>query len=445
MREIAIAGAGLVGSMLSVFLAKRGYKVTLFERRADFRKSGAYGGRSINLALSSRGLRALALLGLDGKLREKAIPMFGRRIHPITGEEGYMPYGKEGQCIYSVSRSALNQVVLDAAEEAGVEVFFNAKIQQVDLKETQMQVSVEGGPMRVIKADYLVGSDGAYSAIRSAFLQSDRFNFSQEYIEHGYKELSIPATAAGQFQLKPDSLHIWPRESFMMIALPNPDGTFTCTLFFPFEGAPSFGSLKNDQEVYSFFEKTFPDALALMPNMLDEFRENPSSSLVTVRCFPWVKNRTVLIGDAAHAIVPFYGQGMNAGFEDCRVFNELLDLFNDDWERVLPEFQKLRKPNADSVARLALDNFIEMRDLVSDPQFQLQKKIEARIHELYPHLWTPLYSMVTFSDGVSYSDAYHTGQRQKEIMSKVLSQPEIARNWEKLDFLSIAQQLNSTH
>jgi len=229
----------------------------------------------------------------------------------------------------------------------------------------------------------------------------------------------------------------------MMIALPNPDASFTCTLFFPFEGATSFAGLKTSDQVKSFFEKTFPDALQLMPDLLNEFHENPSSSLVTVKCYPWVKNRTLLIGDAAHAIVPFYGQGMNAGFEDCRIFNELLEYFKDDWEMVLPEFQRLRKPNADAVARLALDNFIEMRDLVSDPVFQLQKKIESRIHELYPERWTPLYSMVTFSDDINYADAYQTGQRQKQIMAKVLSQPEIAKNWEKLDFLSIAEQLQT--
>ncbi len=253
--------------------------------------------------------------------------------------------------------------------------------------------------------------------------------------------MHIPAGDAGSFQLEKNALHIWPRESFMMIALPNPDGSFTCTLFFPFEGATSFNSLKTDDDVIHFFKTTFPDAWKLMPDALRDFKTNPTSSLVTVKCFPWLRNKTLLIGDAAHAIVPFFGQGMNAGFEDCRVLNELLDKHQDNWDKALPEFQKLRKPDTDAIAKLALDNFIEMRDLVADADFLLRKKIEARLHELFPDKWIPLYSMVTFYDHIQYSDAYATGQKQKKIMDQVMLTPEIDKNWERLNFEEIVTAL----
>jgi kynurenine 3-monooxygenase len=277
--------------------------------------------------------------------------------------------------------------------------------------------------------------------VRGAMQITDRFDYEQRYIQHGYKELTIPAGKNGSFQLEKNSLHIWPRESFMLIALPNPDGSFTCTLFFPFDGNPSFNSLKTEKEIDEFFKGTFPDATALIPDLLEEFRKNPSSSLVTVKCFPWVRNKTFLIGDAAHAIVPFYGQGMNAGFEDCKVLNELLDKHGDDWSKALPEFEMLRKPDADAIAQLALDNFVEMRDLVGDADFLLRKKIEAKIHQQFPGKWIPLYSMVTFHNDMRYSEALKIGKRQKEIMDKVMATPGIESNWEALDFGQIAGQL----
>jgi kynurenine 3-monooxygenase len=263
----------------------------------------------------------------------------------------------------------------------------------------------------------------------------------QDYIAHGYKELSIPSGAGGSFQIEKNALHIWPRESFMMIALPNPDGSFTCTLFFPFAGKISFDVLKTKEAVQNFFEETFPDALKLMPTMLEDFMSNPTSSLVTVKCSPWVRNKTLVIGDAAHAIVPFFGQGMNAGFEDCRILNELLTKYNDNWEKVLPEFQADRKPDTDAIAQLALDNFIEMRDLVGEPSFLLRKKIEAKLHELFPEQWIPLYSMVTFYDSMRYSDAYRIGQQQKKIMDEVMQMPGIETKWQELDFRAIVDKL----
>jgi kynurenine 3-monooxygenase len=440
-KHIAIAGAGLVGSLLSIYLKKRGYTVSVFERRSDMRSSDYVGGRSINLALSNRGIRALEEVGLAEELKRIAIPMHGRMMHDIQGNLSYQAYGKEGQYINSISRSALNIALMNEAEACGVQFFFEQKIEKTDLQKTTLTIEDKHKTLTEKKFDLIIGADGAFSAIRDAFRISDRFNYQQFYIEHGYKELSIPAGANGNFQLEKNALHIWPRESFMLIALPNPDGTFTLTLFFPFEGNPSFSSLDSAQAIKDFMEKTFPDAVALMPDCLHEFTHNPTSSLVTVKCYPWVKNKTLLLGDAAHAIVPFYGQGMNAGFEDCRVLNSLLDQHKDNWDKVMPEFQQTRKPDGDAIAQLALDNFIEMRDLVGDKEFLLRKKIEAKLHQLFPTQWIPQYSMVTFYENIRYSDAYAIGQKQKKIMDDVMAQPNIEQTWESLNFSEIVKRL----
>lgn len=439
-KTITIVGAGLVGSLLSIYLAKRGYKVSVYERRHDMRTNALGGGRSINLALSNRGIRALEEVGLANQMRQHAVPMRGRQMHDIKGNLTYQPYGKEGQYINSISRSGLNMFLMTEAEKHGVEFFFQYRCIDVNIEKTEVTFENEND-IRHHQSDLIVGADGAFSAIRSALQVTDRFEYSQHFIEHGYKELRIPPGEGGKFLLEKEALHIWPRESYMLIALPNPDATFTCTLFFPFEGNPSFNSLKTNEDVRSFFQKTFPDAAALMPSLLEDFRDNPTSSLVTIRCNPWVKNNTMIIGDAAHGVVPFYGQGMNAGFEDCSVLNRLLDTHHDDWSRVLPEFQRLRKADADAIAQLALDNFIEMRDLVADPGFLLRKKIEARLHELYPRQWIPLYSMVTFHDEIRYSEALEIGRQQKLIMDEVMQKPGISGSWEKLDFGAIVSQL----
>lgn len=435
-KHIAISGAGLVGSLLAIYLRNRGYAVTVFERRGDMRSGSYVGGRSINLALSNRGIRALEEVGLAEELKRIAIPMHGRMMHDVKGTLSYQAYGKEGQYINSISRSALNIALMNKAEASGVQFLFGQTIEKVDLNNTTL-TTISG----TRSFDLIIGADGAFSAVRDAFRISDRFDYQQFYIEHGYKELSIPAGASGTFQLEKNALHIWPRESFMLIALPNPDGSFTLTLFFPFDGKTSFAALDSGTKIKSFFDQTFPDATALMPSLLEEFRNNPVSSLVTVKSFPWVKNNTLLIGDAAHAIVPFYGQGMNAGFEDCRVLNQLLDKEGDNWERVLPMFQQVRKPDADAIAQLALDNFIEMRDLVGDKEFLLRKKIEARIHDRYPDRWIPLYSMVTFHENIRYSEALTRGQRQRSIMDDVMKLTDIESTWDKIDLEPIVSRL----
>jgi len=441
--NVAVVGAGLVGSLLSIYLKKRGYQVTVFERRPDMRRKGYEGGRSINLALSNRGIRALEEIGLAEPLKQVAIPMHGRVMHDRKGNLTFQPYGKEGQFINSVSRSGLNIVLMDEAEKLGVKFLFEQRVEKIDVENTAIIF-----PTEKKQFDLIIGADGAFSAVRGSLQITDRFDYSQDYIDHGYKELSIPAGAgarlpAGQagFQIEKNALHIWPRESFMLIALPNPDGSFTCTLFFPFEGKTSFEKLKTDADVKQFFQETFPDALRLMPDLLEDYNSNPTSSLVTVTCYPWVRNNTLLIGDAAHAIVPFFGQGMNAGFEDCRILHELLDKHQDDWSIALSEFQEQRKPDADAIAQLALDNFIEMRDLVADAEFLLRKKIEAKLHELFPDKWIPLYSMVTFHDSMRYSEAYQIGKRQRKIMDEAMKTPGIETNWGSLDFEEIVSRL----
>ena len=440
-KHIAIVGAGLVGSLLSIYLAKRGYEITVFERRPDMRKQTMGGGRSINLALSNRGTRALEEIGLADVIKQTAVPMHGRVMHDLQGKLTFQPYGKQGQFINSVSRSGLNKALMTEAEKLGVTFLFEHRVEKIDLINTILTTVDSQQSTVESKFDLIIGSDGAFSAVRGALQFTDRFEYSQNYIDHGYKELHIPAGQSGSFQLERNALHIWPRESFMMIALPNPDGSFTCTLFFPFDGNPSFSKLNSDKEIISFLKSTFPDALNVMPNALEDFNTNPTSSLVTIKCYPWVRNNTFLIGDAAHGIVPFFGQGMNAGFEDCRILNRLLNTYGDEWNKVLPEFQQLRKPDTDAIAQLALDNFTEMRDLVADADFLLRKKIEAKLYELFPDKWIPLYSMVTFHDHIRYSDAYEMGQKQRKIMDEVMKISGIESNWQNMDFEKIVAMI----
>ncbi|HZX74172.1 MAG TPA: NAD(P)/FAD-dependent oxidoreductase, partial [Cyclobacteriaceae bacterium] len=408
-KHIAIVGSGLVGTLASIYLRKRGYTVSVFERRPDPRQHSLEDGRSINMALSNRGIKALDEVGMAERVKQIAVPMHGRAIHDVNGNIKFQPYGKEGEFINSISRGGLTQILIKKAEEAGVEFFFSHRCTHIDLETSTL--TFQGNNNSLTKTfDNLLGADGSFSSVRGAMQITERFDYSQSYIEHGYKELHIPAGKNNAFLLEKGALHIWPRESYMLIALPNADGTFTCTLFFPLEGEVSFHALKSDAQIKDFFQATFPDVVALMPELLDNFKSNPTSSLVTIKCFPWVKNKTLLIGDAAHGIVPFFGQGMNAGFEDCRILNQLLDKHHDDWQKASEEFQQLRKPDTDAIAQLALENFIEMRDLVADEDFLLRKKIEAKLHELYPEKWIPLYSMVTFHEGKRYSESLTIGR-----------------------------------
>lgn len=433
-KQVTIVGAGLVGSLVSIYLAKRGYKVDIYERRPDMRKATISAGKSINLALSDRGWRGLEGVGIAQEIKKIAIPMYGRFIHHKDGTTAYQPYGKEKDAIYSVSRGEINMKLMDLAEQQkNVNIHFNERCTSID--RSSLKISFENNNTHKIsdvKTDLIFGADGAFAASRlNMQLQSDRFEYNQHYIEAGYKELIIPPGENGKFLLEKNALHIWPRGSFMMIALPNPDGNFTCTLFLPFEGEKSFNNLKTKEEVSKFFNEEFPDAVPLMPTLLDDFMNNPTSSLVTVKCFPWVfDNKIALIGDAAHAIVPFYGQGMNCGFEDCVVLNDLIDKYKENWDLILPEYQNLRKPDGDAIADLAIANFVEMRDKTADPKFLLQKKIEARFSEKHPEKWIPLYSMVTYSPHIRYSTALTEGAKQQAIMDKIMAMPDIENKWE---------------
>lgn len=431
-RTVAIVGAGLVGSLLAVYMRRRGYEVDVYERRADIRKQSAYAGRSINLALSDRGIAALEDVGLMERVKPITIPMHGRQIHPLDGKEVYQPYGASGQYINSVSRGDLNRSLVSLAEEVGARVHFEHRCIRIDWDKNQIAFEQTGGQEVLVRPDLIFAADGAFSAARLQHqMQHDRFQYQQSYIDFGYKELTIPAGADGRFQMEPNALHIWPRKNYMLIALPNPDGSFTCTLFFPFEGDPSFESLRTKDQVLAFFQRDFPDALQLMPDVVDQYFANPTSSLVTIKCFPWIRDgRFALIGDAAHAIVPFFGQGMNCGFEDCFVLNTLMDKHGDDWDAILQEYQSLRKPDGDAIAQLALNNFLEMRDRVADPQFLLQKKIEARIHARHPEKWVPAYAQVTFSPQIRYSEALANSLRQEAIMQEVMARPDIESAWD---------------
>lgn len=444
-RSVTILGAGLVGSVLAVLLRKKGYEVNIYERRPDMRKSTIGAGKSINLAMSNRGWKALELAGLRADIESIAIPMPGRYLHQQDGSSAFQAYGKNGEAIYSVSRGELNKKLMDLAEQHGANIHFNQRCNHVDVATNTIHLQEENGTEQSLQCDLLFGADGAFSSLRTAYSYLDRTNFSQYYVEAGYKELNIPAGSNGTWLIEKNALHIWPRNNYMMIALPNIDGSFTCTLFFPFEGDPSFSSIKIDEEIKTFFEKQFPDAVPLMPTLLEDFRHNPVSSLITVKIFPWkYEDKSCLIGDAAHAIVPFYGQGMNAGFEDCTVLFELMEKYGDDWATILDQYQTLRKPNGDAVAELALNNFIEMRDKVADPVFLERKKIEKELGLRYQGRFNSVYEMVSFSH-TPYSYALHCTKAQDWLLGQIMEHGDFFKNIQNPDFVAKLEQWISTY
>jgi kynurenine 3-monooxygenase len=429
-QKIAVIGSGLVGSLLAIYLKKAGHTVHVYDRSPDVRKIN-FSGRSINLVMSHRGWKALADIGLDEAIRKIGIPVDKRAIHMPDSSIHYQYYGKEGESIFSLSRGILNRKMIDLAEAAGVEFFFEHKIWDVTLSNATLHIgATERGEWEELTYDKIFGSDGAFSRVRHRMQRQSMFNYSQEFIHVGYKELNIPANADGSHKLDVHSLHIWPRGEYMLMALPNLDGSFTCTLFMPHQGANSFESLKDKATLEAFFAEHFPDTKAVIPDLVEDFFKNPTSFLVTMKCFPWTfQDKVALIGDASHAIVPFYGHGMNAGFEDITILNEMMTLYGDDWEAIFKAYENSRKPNADAIADLSYRNFMEMSSKTADAKFLLQKKIEKHFSDKYPEHWIPLYSRVTFSTR-PYAEALAIGDYQDNIMQTILKMDRIEENWD---------------
>ena len=432
-KSAIIVGAGLVGALWAVYLSKAGYRVTIYERRSDIRKADISAGKSINLALSTRGWKALDNVGVGDEIRKIAIPMHGRTMHDIEGNLTYQPYGKEGQAIYSVSRAGVNAKMMDIAEEYGnATILYNMECIDADTENGIVWLeNKSSGEKTEAKADVVFAADGAFSAVRyHAFQKLPGFNFSQHFISDGYREIFLPANEDGTHKLEKNALHIWPRGRFMLIALANEGGSFTCTLFMPRDGGiNSFEQLRTKDQIDGFFKNTFPDFYKMMPNIAAVWGDHPLSSLVIMRSYPWYHGRTALIGDAAHATVPFYGQGMNSGFEDCTVLWSLMEKHNENWGKVFEEYSTTRKLDGDALQDLSLDNYYVMRDYVGDPTYLLQKKIEAKFSKLYPDKWVPLYSQVTFTD-IRYSEAYNNGKKQDKIMKEIMAVTDIEENWD---------------
>ncbi len=434
MRQLTILGAGLVGSLLAIILRKRGYEVNLYERRPDMRSAAISAGKSINLATSHRGWKALELAGLKTEMEPLAIPMYGRYLHQPDGNTAFQPYSKNNEAIYSVSRGELNKKLMTLAEKNGVKIHFEHRCAHVDVANNVITFELADKSPKTVHADLLFGADGAFSALREAYTHLNRVDCDQVYLEYAYKELCILPGKNGEWLMEKNALHIWPRGNYMLIALPNTDGTFTCTLFMPFEGPVSFEKLKTEADVTAFFDKQFADAKALMPDLLKDFFTNPTSSLITTRINTWHYNdKSALIGDAAHAIVPFYGQGMNAGFEDCTILSSLLDKYGEDWSTILDTYQAMRKPNGDAVRQLALDNFTEMRDKVADPKFLERKKIEKELGKRYPDQFVSVYEMVSFSH-TPYNTAIQCIQAQDRLLQRIMNEGDFFTNAEKSGF-----------
>lgn len=434
-RQVTILGAGLVGSLLAIMLRKRGYEVTIYERRGDMRAAHMSAGKSINLAMSTRGWKALELAGLKDDMEPIAIPMYGRYLHQPDGNTAFQPYSKNNEAIYSISRGELNRKLMTLAEHNGAKINFEHRCTGVDVVTNTLQFERADKTTTTVHADLLFGADGAFSALRESYTKMPRVNCSQFYLEYGYKELTILPDEQGEWVMEKNALHIWPRGKYMMIALPNTDGTFTCTMFMPYEGeGMAFDKLNTEAEVTDLFNTQFADAKPLMPGLLEDFFTNPTSSLITTHVFPWhYKNKSALIGDAAHAIVPFYGQGMNAGFEDCTVLSSLLDAYGEDWDTILKQYEIKRKPNGDAVAQLALQNFTEMRDKVADPMFLERKKIEKELGKRYPEQFVSVYEMVSFSH-TPYDTAMQCIQAQDKLLGQIMQQGDFFANIEDSAF-----------
>ena len=433
---ILVAGAGLVGSLLSIYLARLGHQVHIFDRYPDFREAAAPAGKSINLTLCERGFTALDRVGVGDRVRAIAVPCYGRVIHGVDGELEYQPYGTHREAIHSVSRNQLNRVLLGMAlEEPSLHCHFKLKCLEVDLQQPALALrDLRSGGLVEFQGDRLFGADGAHSTVRTQMQRTRRFDFTQAYLDQAYKELSVAPAADGGWAFAGNAIHIWPRGNYMLIGFPNLDHSFTLSLHMPYEGEkPSYSSVRTEDDLLELFTAQFPDALPLLPNLVADFFSRPEASMITVRCSPWTfEDKVVLIGDAAHAIVPSYGQGANSGFEDCSALSDCIIASHGDWHQAFACFESQRKPNADAIGDLALEHFHELRDLVGDREFQFRKKVERRLNELYPDRYVPLYNLISFTN-VPYVEALQQERIQRALLDRLMASPDLRERLERGD------------
>lgn len=429
MAKTIVIGAGLVGSLLSMFLAKKGYQVEVFDRNADSRKNSLNSGRSINLTLCERGLKVLDSIGAGQAVRALAVPVYGRLIHDVEGKLTFQPYGNHREAIYSIARNELNKVLLDFAEHRfGINFSFQQKCLDVDFTTPTVELKNQvSGETTLHQAERVFGADGSYSAVRLQIQKKTRFNFSQQYWAQGYKELEVPVSVNKKWTSERNVIHIWPRGNYMLLGFPNLDGSFTCSLHLPFEGPLSFLSIRTEEDLLGLFRDSFADAVSLMPQLVNDFFAHPANSMVTIKCSPWsYQDKVALIGDAAHSIFPSYGQGANAGFEDCAALFDCMEEYGENWTRVLSEFEKRRRPNTDAIADLCIEHFCELRDLVGNPRFLLRKKIERKLNQVCPEKYLDLYSMISFTQ-MPYTEALRLDREQRAIVEQIMNVDEIEK------------------
>ena len=443
MSETIVVGAGLVGSTLSIFLAKSGRAVEVFDRMLDPRNINPSSGRSINLTLCERGLRVMDSIGVGDAVRAASVPVYGRLIHNTKGDLTFQPYGNNGEAIYSIARAELNKILLDFAERNfDIRFNFGEKCVGVDLDAPAVEMqNVTTGERIQHNAERIFGSDGAYSAVRLQMQRKMRLCYSQQFWEQGYKELGVPPSTEG-WATEKNVIHIWPQGSYMLIGFPNTDGSFTCSLHIPFEGPLSFASIRSEQDLLKLFEDSFPDTIPLMPRLADDFFNHPANSMVTIKCSPWsCHGKVALIGDAAHSIFPSYGQGANAGFEDCATLTEcILEYGDDDWVVLLEEYERRRRPNTNAIADLCVDHFVELRDLVSDVRFLLRKEVERRLNLFYPEQFKDLYSMITFTC-MPYTEALRVGRKQYLIVDRILGVEGVEQRLDTDEVMNLMREL----
>jgi kynurenine 3-monooxygenase len=426
---MVVIGSGLVGTVLATFLARQGHEVQVYDRVADPRAADLSSGRSINLTLCDRGFAVLDSIGVGNAVREVAVPVMGRLIHDIKGDLTFQPYGNKGEAIHSIARTDLNKVLLDfASRNYEIGFAFNQKCRDIDFATPSIQLeNIRSGRHTSDTGKVIFGCDGAYSVVRSKMQRKMRLNFSQQYWNQGYKELRAFASSRRDWTSEQNVIHIWPRKDYMLIGFPNIDGSITCSLHLPFSGPLSFESLMTAEDVRELFRHSFPDVIPHMPDLIDDFLTHPANPMITIKCSPWsYTDRVVLIGDAAHSIYPSYGQGANAGFEDCATLSECMQTYREDWKTVLSEFERRRRPNTNAIADLCVEHFKELRDLVGSPEFLLRKEIERKINQTYPDKYKDLYSMITFTC-MPYVEAMRIDREQRTILDQLMAVDNIGQ------------------